>query len=293
MNQVISLSYDELYMRAKSLPLTGKNIYGIPNGGIKAALICHARHPSSLVVENPAQADVFVDDIIDSGATMTDWCSRYPQRPFYALVDKLDKDEHWQGKWVSMPWERENPVGGAGIEDNIRRIIQFIGDDPTREGLLETPARVARSYKELFSGYQQNVEDVFKCFTEGACNEMVLLRGIPFSSTCEHHMLECSGIAHVAYIPKGKILGLSKLSRLVDVFARRLQVQERLTEQITDALDKYLQPKGSACVIECQHSCMSCRGIQKPGIVAVTSSLTGVFMKEPSCRAEFFNLIKG
>jgi GTP cyclohydrolase I len=292
MNQVISLSYDELYMRAKSLPLTGKRIYGIPNGGIKAALICHARHPSSVVVEDPRHADVFVDDIIDSGCTREKWQNLYPGTRFCALVDKLDKDEHWQGRWISFPWERENPVNN-GIEDNIRRILQYIGENPDREGLKETPARVARSYKELFAGYGQKAEDIFKCFSDGACDEMVIQKNIEVQSFCEHHLIPFFGVAHVAYIPNKRIIGLSKLARLVDIYARRLQVQERLTTQITSDLDKYLQPLGSACVIECQHLCMCYRGVKKPHSTTLTSSLTGAFKKEPSCRAEFFHLIKG
>ncbi len=177
-------------------------------------------------------------------------------------------------------------------QDNIRRLIEFIGDDPNREGLRETPDRVIRSYKELFSGYKQDPASVFKCFEDGACDEMVVLSGIEFCSHCEHHMLPFLGHAHVAYIPNKRIIGVSKIARLVEIFARRLQVQERLTTQITEALDKHLQPLGSACMIEANHLCMSCRGVRKQAIMR-TSSLTGAFKQDGVARAEFLALIKG
>jgi GTP cyclohydrolase IA len=289
----IYLTYDDLYKRAASLPLSGKCIYGIPNGGIQAALIAHARHPSSTIVDCPSQADCFVDDIIDSGATRTKWLDLYKHRTneFYALVDKKGKDEQWQGQWVSFPWE--NAKGQSGIEDNIRRILQYIGEDPNREGLKETPARVARSYKELFEGYEKKPEDVFKCFTEKDYDEIVLLKDITFCSTCEHHCQVFSGHAHIAYIPAGRVIGVSKLARLLDIFAYRLQIQERITVQVTDALETYLKPKGAACILEATHNCMVCRGVKKPHAVMVTSSLTGVFKREPSARSELMQLIRG
>jgi GTP cyclohydrolase I len=184
------------------------------------------------------------------------------------------------------------PVPESEVRDCIMKLLWAIGDDPSREGLLETPARVARSFKELFVGYTQDAADVMKVFEDGACDEMVLLKGIEFCSTCEHHMLPFLGVAHVAYLPNTRIIGISKLARLVEVYSRRLQVQERLTTQVTQALDQHLAPRGSACVIEAQHLCMACRGVRKQSSVMVTSSLTGAF-KKAEVRAEFFNLIKG
>lgn len=174
----------------------------------------------------------------------------------------------------------------------IRTILKYIGEDPDREGLKETPARIIKSYAELYSGYDQIPADVFKVFEDGACDEMVILKDIQFESTCEHHMLSFIGVAHMGYLPDGKIIGLSKMARLVDIYARRLQVQERLTTQITTALDSYLRPKGAGCVIEARHQCMSCRGVRKQASVMITSSLTGAFRNDSRTRAEFLQFIK-
>lgn len=178
-----------------------------------------------------------------------------------------------------------------GAEDAVRYILRYIGEDVGREGLRETPSRVRRSWDELFSGYSADVEGLFKTFKEGACDEMIVVRDIDFHSMCEHHMLPFVGVAHVAYIPKGRIVGLSKIARLVEVFARRLQVQERMTIQITEAIQHHLNPQGCACVIEAKHLCMACRGVRKSGSSMVTSSLKGTFSEEPDCRNEFLQLI--
>lgn len=267
--------------------------YPVPNGGIPAALLVadayNSNHSNRIILtDKPGQAYFCLDDIIDSGATRNTLVESY--RPFFALVDKLGDHKDWAGRWVSFPWERMQKQDGP--QDNIRRILQFIGEDPTREGLRETPDRVVRSYKELFAGYQQDPETVFKTFEDGRTDEMVLLRDVSFTSNCEHHMLPFMGVAHIAYLPRGKIIGVSKLARLLEVFARRLQVQERLCQQITEALDKHLNPLGSACVIEATHLCMTCRGISKTGSKMITSSLTGVFRKDPAARWEFMHLIK-
>lgn len=182
------------------------------------------------------------------------------------------------------------------VEDAVRNILCYIGEDPDREGLKETPTRVAKSYAELFSGYRYKTDEQFvkllKVFEDGACDEMVLLKDISFSSTCEHHMLPFIGKAHVAYIPNGKVIGISKLARIVDVFSRRLQIQERLTQQVTQTLDKFLQPAGSACILEAHHQCMSCRGVMKAESMLVTSSITGAF-RDGIVRSELFSLVKG
>jgi GTP cyclohydrolase I len=181
-------------------------------------------------------------------------------------------------------------------EKLIRHILVAIGENAAREGLVETPARVVRSWEELYAGYRVNTSDQFrdllKVFTDGSCDEMVVLKDIEFQSMCEHHMLPFLGKAHIAYIPDGRILGISKLARLLEVFAKRLQVQERLTQQVTQTLDTYLRPKGSACVIEAHHQCMSCRGVLKQNSTMVTSSLTGAFKDNPETRAEFFGLVR-
>jgi GTP cyclohydrolase I len=175
----------------------------------------------------------------------------------------------------------------------IRELLRRIGEDPDREGLRETPNRVIRSWKELFSGYAQSAEDVLVTqFHAEEYDEIVLLRDIDFYSTCEHHMLPFCGKAHVAYIPEDKIVGLSKLARLVDVFARRLQVQERLTQQIASELQRVLRPKGVAVMIEASHQCMSCRGVRKQSGKTITSCLVGAFKENFASRTEFLSLVK-
>jgi GTP cyclohydrolase IA len=177
------------------------------------------------------------------------------------------------------------------IERAIREILEAIGEDPAREGLVDTPARVARMYDELLGGMREDpMAHVNKVFTEDY-NEIVLLRDIPFFSMCEHHMMPFIGSAHVAYLPAGKVLGVSKLARIVECFAKRLQVQERLTMQIADFLMENIKPQGVAIVLEASHSCMTIRGIKKPGSVMVTSALRGIFIRDPRSRAEVMTLM--
>lgn len=179
------------------------------------------------------------------------------------------------------------------IERAVREILIAVGEDPDREGLLKTPSRVARAFGELTAGLRSDPSiHLETIFTENY-DEVVLLRNIEFHSLCEHHLLPFTGKAHVAYMPDGKVVGLSKLARLVEGFARRPQVQERLTTQIADALMERLNPLGSACVIEASHTCMTIRGVKKPGAVMVTSALRGIFKENPSSRAEILSLMAG
>ncbi len=179
------------------------------------------------------------------------------------------------------------------LEAAIYSMLEGIGEDPLREGLVKTPERVARSLRFLTGGYNQNPEELLKnaVFTE-AYDEMVVVRDIDLFSMCEHHMLPFFGKAHVAYIPDGKIVGLSKLARVVEVFARRLQVQERLTQQIRDAIQNVLNPKGVGVVIEAKHLCMVMRGVEKLNSVTTTSAMSGQFITSQSTRSEFLRLIK-
>jgi GTP cyclohydrolase I len=181
------------------------------------------------------------------------------------------------------------------IEAAVREILLAIGEDPTREGLRETPARVARAYAEQFAGLRQRPEDVLATVFDANHDEMVIVRDIEVYSTCEHHLTPFHGVAHVGYIPnvKGEITGLSKLARLVEVFARRPQVQERMTAQIADALDELLEPRGVIVVVECEHLCMSMRGVRKPGARTVTSAVRGAFRDSDRTRAEALGLIAG
>lgn len=177
------------------------------------------------------------------------------------------------------------------IEKAVREILLAVGEDPDREGLLKTPNRVARAYAELMAGLQDDPRrHLSTVFTE-RYDEIVLLRNIEFHSLCEHHLLPFTGRAHVAYLPKGKVVGLSKLARLVEGYARRPQVQERLTTQIADALMAELQPLGAACVIEAVHTCMTIRGAKKHGSTMITSALRGQFRKDPATRAEVLSLM--
>ena len=175
----------------------------------------------------------------------------------------------------------------------VREILIAIGEDPDRDGLKETPERVARAYQEMFTGLETDPADVLSKTFEIDHDEMVLVRDIEVWSTCEHHLLPFTGVAHVAYIPaKGRITGLSKLARLVDAYAKRPQVQERLTTQVADALVEHLHPQGVMVVIECEHLCMTMRGVRKPGAKTVTSAVRGV-MNSPATRAEAMSLIIG
>jgi GTP cyclohydrolase I len=178
------------------------------------------------------------------------------------------------------------------IERAVREILLAVGEDPDREGLLKTPNRVARAYGELMAGLRADPKAHLKTVFHEQYDEVVLLRDIEFHSLCEHHLLPFTGKAHVAYLPDGKVVGLSKLARLVEGFARRPQVQERLTTQIADALMEELAPIGAACVIEATHTCMTIRGAKKPGSVMVTSALRGIFKENPSSRAEVLALMR-
>lgn len=185
-------------------------------------------------------------------------------------------------------------IDHARIERAVREILLAIGEDPERDGLAETPARVARSYAEIFAGMGQRPEDVLTTSFEIGHEELILVRDIEVYSTCEHHLVPFYGVAHVAYIPgaNGRVTGLSKLARLVDVYARRPQVQERMTTQIADALVENLKPLGCLVVIECEHLCMSMRGVRRPGSRTVTSAVRGQ-LRDPATRAEAMGLVLG
>ncbi len=179
--------------------------------------------------------------------------------------------------------------------DAVRTLLRWAGEDPTREGLLDTPKRVVKAYEELFKGYGENPDDVLnKVFRDvDGYDDMVLVRDIPFYSHCEHHMVPFTGKAHIAYYPTDGVVGLSKLARLVDVYGRRLQTQETMTAQIINALNNALSPRGAAVLVEAEHMCMSMRGVQKHGSSTITTQFSGVFRDDPAEQAKFFQLVRG
>ena len=190
------------------------------------------------------------------------------------------------------PTTRECTYDEDGVRRATRDLLVAIGEDPDRDGLKETPERVARAFREIFAGHWPEPEDVLTTTFDLGHDEMVLVKDIEVRSVCEHHLVPFAGVAHVGYIPspEGRITGLSKLARLVDVYARRPQVQERMTTQIADALMRILEPRGAIVVVECEHLCMSMRGIRKPGATTVTSAVRGQ-LRDPTTRAEAMSLI--
>ena len=178
-------------------------------------------------------------------------------------------------------------------EDAVRTLIRWAGDDPAREGLLDTPKRVAKAYEEFFAGYGQDPREILaRTFTEvEGYDEMIVMNDIRFESHCEHHMVPIIGKVHIGYLPDRRVVGISKLARLVEVYARRLQIQEKMTVQIADTLQDVLQPKGVAVVVEASHQCMTTRGVHKPGASLVTSRMLGAFRKDPTTRREFLAIV--
>ncbi|OGV07548.1 MAG: GTP cyclohydrolase I FolE [Stygiobacter sp. RIFOXYC12_FULL_38_8] len=178
------------------------------------------------------------------------------------------------------------------FEDSVKTILSEVGEDMSREGLLKTPSRVAKSFEFLTDGYRKNIDEILNdAIFDEKYDEMVIVKDIDFYSMCEHHLLPFYGKIHIAYIPNGKIVGLSKIPRIVEMYARRLQVQERMTQEVADTLEKYLQPRGVAIVAEGYHMCMMMRGVEKQNSITTTSAMHGIFKEDARTRAEFLNLI--
>lgn len=251
----------------------GKKYYGVPRGGQYIAALLNP-------ADTPEQADVICDDLIDSGATMQAWKNRFPEKPFMAVFDKRTNG----AGWIRFPWEQ---AGDIDIQENVKRVLQYF-DDPAREGLSQTPKRYISFLKEFLQPQTFN----FTAFNSEGMDEMIVQTNIPFYSLCEHHMVPFFGVAHVAYIPNGKIVGLSKLARTVDLYSRSLQNQERITQQIAQRIEKELQPLGVGVVLTAKHLCMEMRGVKKHDTWTTTSKMVGFFKTDLNCRQEFLGLIK-
>lgn len=253
-----------------------ESVYGIPTGGCFPAIILAIKYGIRLL-NQPIPGCLIVDDIIDSGKTM---------QPFLDAGYECDSLYRKSGEWLHFPWEHE-----TGAEDAIIRLLQFIGEDPQRDGLRDTPTRVLKAWRELTSGYKENFKEILSRRFDQTFDEMIVLKSIPFTSMCEHHLLPFTGKAAVAYIPSNRVVGISKLARIVDCFAKRLQIQERMARNIADAIEQELLPLGVAVTIRAKHSCMACRGVKKDDTEMITSVMRGAFKENAHTRQEYFEII--
>jgi len=267
------LSWGDVYDRLRGAP-PGK-LFGVPRGGAVVAGL------TGRAVDSIEDADAIVDDIVDSGATRERYATH--GKPFWALYEKSDRSE-----WVVFPWEERDL--SSDLRDTVIRQLEAIGEDPNRDGLRDTPKRVIKSLMEMTAGYGEEPASILSTTFDVEYDEVVILRNIPFTSLCEHHMLPFTGTATVGYLPGRRVVGLSKLARLVHCHARRLQVQERMTQDIARDIDRHLFTRGVAVVVTAGHSCMSCRGIGVSGSEMVTSAMLGRFREDQSLRAEFMGL---
>lgn len=288
--QDIQVAVDALCYRYRPTSAITK-VYGIPQGGVPVALMVAERLGLQITDTPEVGTTLIVDDLVDTGTTMGKYrdqgynCEslyRKTYSPSHLCYNAIEADQ-----WLSFPWEKDD----GDPTDAVIRILQHIGEDPTRDGLLDTPKRVCKAMREMTVGYSMNPAEILSKTFDVHHDEMIVLSGVPYSSLCEHHMLPFYGHATIGYIPKpgARIVGLSKLARLLDCYSKRLQVQERLTNEIAQALVDYLDPLGVGVVITGSHTCMSARGIQKSGEM-VTSSMLGGMRSDPSVRSEFLSM---
>jgi GTP cyclohydrolase I len=268
------ITWQDIKRRAENLDSSLK-YYGVPRGGMYISALLNP-------VDTIEESDIIIDDLIDSGKTKLYYEKNY-NKPFIALYNKQEEAD-LKYKWLIFPWElKETP-----IEDNITRILEYIGENPNREGLKETPKRYLNFLKEFLTPK----DFIFTTFDAEGCDEMIIQQNIPFYSLCEHHIAPFFGTATIAYIPNEKIVGLSKLSRTLDLYANRLQNQERITSEVAQRLYSELKPKGVAVSIKAQHLCMHMRGVKKYDTWTITSKLLGVFKDDHKLRNEFLSFIK-
>lgn len=267
---------------------TCSRVYGVPRGGAIVAGLLEARYPETWeVATTPGSADVVVDDIIDSGATL----KRHRQYgiPMRALVDKLGESNDAKLGWVVFPWEERDD--GADIADTVVRQLEYVGEDPKREGLVDTPRRYIKALKEFTTGYADDPKKhLERTFDAEGYDQVVIVSPIEFVSMCEHHILPFIGSVHFAYLPSERIVGLSKIARAVRAVSRRLQVQERMTQQLANAFNDAVKPRGVAVVVKGEHSCMALRGIESRSTMT-TSIMHGFFRDDAPARAEVLALM--
>lgn len=294
MTDIITLTWADIEQQAELIAFRNAhrhidNVYGVPQGGAPLAIMV-ARHLSRPLAEQPEPGKtLIVDDLVDSGRTL----DTYHRRGF--IVDAAYRKTHSPNHlaptakiidgWLAFPWERND----GDPTDAVVRLLQHIGEDPSREGLLDTPKRVVKALRELTEGYDKDAATVLGTTFLEPHDEMVVVSDIEFASMCEHHMLPFTGTATVGYIPSDRIVGLSKIPRLVEMYARRLQVQERMTNQIAHAINDILSPVGVGVVVHGNHSCCSNRGVRKKAPMT-TSCLIGAMREKPEARSEFLSI---
>jgi GTP cyclohydrolase I len=296
MTKTLTLTWADIEKEVDALCGRIKNrvdaVYGIPTGGAVVAALVAKRLGVPLKDEPTGPAVLVVDDLVDTGKTMarvrpaggefTDALFRKPWSPKNLAPNAREVED-----WLAFPWEKDDgdPV------DAVIRLLQHVGEDPTRDGLLETPRRVTKAWRELTKGYALDAGEILSKTFDVTYDQLVVVRDVPFTSLCEHHILPFTGTATVGYVPGKRVVGLSKLARLVDMYASRLQVQERMTNEIADAMMQHLSPRGVGVMVKASHSCMAARGIRKHGEM-VTSSLHGVIREDSVARAEFLDLAR-
>jgi GTP cyclohydrolase I len=272
------ITWKEIYERmSEKLPVDG-TFYGVPRGGTILAGL------TGKPVDTPEEADYIIDDLIDSGRTMEYYTNKY-NKPFYAIVHKQSERSDFgtplSDMWIEFPWEKNHELPA---EDAVVRILQSIGEDINREGIKDTPKRYIKFLNEFLSPAEFNLTT----FDSEHYDEMIIQKDIPFYSLCEHHVLPFIGTGTIAYIPDKKIIGLSKLARVLEKFSHRLQNQERLTQQVANYLQDNLNPIGVAVTIKARHLCMEMRGIKKHDVYTITSCLKGEFLNDLKARSEYF-----